>query len=268
MRETTFFIGTNSSLAKKFGPLSPSLIHDDSEIMSAISSATSNSIWIVSSSTYLEKLVKLIKWPMTRKLGRLIILDHVRSVLLSESNMLFKDIVFKDEGGKLLAADELAEVLSAENRNVLAIAGIIDHQTRTLLLFMGDFSHIIVPLSCFEASHSGTAPKFEDFEITDYGNTLKFGNYEASTESVLYEFDEGYRKRLNKKRKAEELGFGPSLRRLRIQKGYRRTDFQPLSEKTIARIERGEIDRASFRDSTIKILEEKLEVQLNDIESY
>ncbi|HQA43685.1 MAG: helix-turn-helix transcriptional regulator [Phycisphaerae bacterium] len=102
--------------------------------------------------------------------------------------------------------------------------------------------------------------------MTDYGQTLRFGRYEAATEAVLYEYDPDYRRHLKARRRAEDTGFGPSLRRLRKQRGLRRSDFAPLSAKTIARLERGEVEKP--HGDTLAIIAKKLRVKPDEIEMY
>ena len=79
--------------------------------------------------------------------------------------------------------------------------------------------------------------------FTDYGHTVALGEYEAAADAILYEIDAEYRRQLNKERQRSERSFGASLRRLRIQKRLNRNDFAPLAAKTIARIERNEIEK-------------------------
>jgi hypothetical protein len=97
---------------------------------------------------------------------------------------------------------------------------------------------ITVPWSLFKPSANGAQPDFNRLSLTDYGHTLQLGDYEADADTILYEADPEYRRKGRKKLLAEEKTFGASLRRLRIQKGLSRSDFAPLSPKTLARIER------------------------------
>lgn len=105
--------------------------------------------------------------------------------------------------------------------------------------------------------------------MTDYGQTIQLGSYEAATESLLYEFDPDYRRRIGKERRESDSSFGAALRRLRKQRGLRREDFAPLlSAKTVARIERGEVLPDALRDSTWEILSQKLGVKPEEIETF
>ena len=133
------------------------------------------------------------------------------------------------------------------------------------MLVRGNFDHITVPLSIFRPS--GTSkPEFRRFELDDYGHTVRFGEYEASAHFILYEADPDYRKRMNARRRAEEKGFGPSLRRLRIQKGISQDDFPGVNAKTISRIERGEVEKP--HDATLTVIAKTLGVDPDEVGSY
>jgi hypothetical protein len=96
--------------------------------------------------------------------------------------------------------------------------------------------------------------------------TVAFGGYEASADGILYEFDPAYRQKLKKERQASEKSFGASLRRLRLQRRLKRGDFAPVAAKTIARIERGDVERPQGK--TLEAIEKKLGMNAEQIESY
>ena len=77
------------------------------------------------------------------------------------------------------------------------------------------------------------------------------------------ECDAAYRKRARQKLRAEEKTFGASLRVLR---GLRQRDFAPLTAKTVARIERGEV--ATPHERTMERLAHRLGVEAGEIETY
>ena len=62
------------------------------------------------------------------------------------------------------------------------------------------------------------------------------------------------------------LGIGACLRRLRLQRGLRQSDFGDVSAKTIARIERGETEVPLGQ--TLKAIVARLEVEPDEITSY
>jgi len=97
-------------------------------------------------------------------------------------------------------------------------------------------------------------------------HTLRFGEYEASAHLVLYQLDPAYRRRAKQQRIAEERGFGPSLRRLRILRHLSRGDFPGITAKTIARLERGETAKPHGR--TLLRIAKTLGVPPDQLESY
>jgi len=177
----------------------------------------------------------------------------------------FDRVCFNSNGG-FLPVDELAAVLAAENRGDLFIGGTVSPQSRTITLWRGDLAPLTVPFSAFEPSGDGTKPEFSSFAVTDHGNTIRLGEYEAAADAILYEFDAEYRRRKAKERLARDRSFGASLRRLRKQRRLRREDFPPLSQKTIARIERGDVK--DVRERTLRIIAKTLSVDPGDIGSY
>ena len=167
-----------------------------------------------------------------------------------------------------LPKDELNEVLfdPSVNRSELFIAGATDPVTQTLCLVRGNCQQVVVPFSAFPASGDGTVPDFSNLRLTDYGRTVALGDYEAATDAILYETDPDYRKRLNRKRRENERSFGASLRRLRKQRRLGRGDFAPLSAKTIARIERNQIDKPHGK--TLHAIADRLGVAPAEIGDY
>ena len=204
------------------------------------------------------------KFPV-RGFGKLILfyVPHAEDVpVLTKS---FKRMVFfaDDES---LPRGELGEVLAAKNRDDLFIGGTVSHDTATITLRRGNLESLVVPFAAFNRPSDGVSPDFSHFAVTDYGQTIKLGDYEAGSDAILYEFDPKYRRRIARIRVASEKTFGASLRRLRKQKGLKRTAFSPLTDKTIARIEQGLVARP--RGSTLSVIAQRLDVEPEEIESY
>lgn len=169
---------------------------------------------------------------------------------------------------KLLPLEELLDVLAAPSKEAanLFISGVADLESQTLALARGNMKTITVPFSMFKPSGAGIHPDFTRLNLTDYGHTLRLGDYEASSDAVLYEADPEYRRKIREKLLADEKSFGASLRRLRIQKGLARSDFVPLSSKTLARIERNEVEKP--HGPTLRTIADRLGVEPEEIESY
>ena len=136
---------------------------------------------------------------------------------------------------KKLPLEELLFVLRHDlnERRDVFIGGVVNLDLGTLVLVRGNLDLIVVPLSLFRPSGRAT-PDFKKFELTDYGHALKFGEYEATADVVLWEMDADYRKRVKAKERAQAKGFGPSLRRLRKQRGLSQSDFPNVARKTIS----------------------------------
>lgn len=179
----------------------------------------------------------------------------------------FERIVGDTPGHKWLPEDQLREVLSAprEERRDLIIDGVADGTNKLLAFMRGDFTSMTVPFSMFRPSGKA-APDFDRFELDDYGHTLRFGDYEATTDVVLWEVDPEYRKRVKARERAQGQGFGPSLRRLRKQRGLSQSDFPGIDRKTISRIENGEINKP--QEATLRVIVSTLKVAPEEIESY
>ncbi|HZU83487.1 MAG TPA: helix-turn-helix transcriptional regulator, partial [Polyangiaceae bacterium] len=109
-------------------------------------------------------------------------------------------------------------------------------------------------------------PDADDFEITDFGHTIRLGKFEAAADAILYEFDAEARRRLKQRSLASDATFGGALRRLRLQRGLRREDFEGVSAKEIARIERGEITKPHA--DTLARLADRLGVRPDEIETF
>jgi DNA-binding Xre family transcriptional regulator len=166
----------------------------------------------------------------------------------------------------VLRNDELLEALAAPNRDELIVGGTIQPDLGVMQLYRGDLEEIDVPLEWFSPSADGVTPDFQQFSIADYGHGVRLGEYEASTDAILYEFDPQYRKRIKERRRQEDKSFGACLRRLRIQRGLKQSDFSEVSAKEIGRIERGEVERVHVE--TVRALAKQLRVKPDEIEDY
>ncbi len=133
-------------------------------------------------------------------------------------------------------------MLSDEHAEDFFIGGVVDREDKALVLYRGNLEPLLVPLDWFRAKPRRPEPDFDALALTDSGNTVQLGEYEAGTDAILYEFDPEARPRLREREIRKDESFGGSLRRLRLQKGLSRSDFAPLSSKTIARLERGEVE--------------------------
>jgi len=166
-----------------------------------------------------------------------------------------------------LPAEELFHVfqLPREKSRDLFVGGSVEPSMQAVMLTRGDLSGLVVPFSFFRPSGTGVTPDFTSFKVTDYGQTVQLGSYEAAADAILYELDPKYRQRLKKKQSKADRSFGACLRRLRLQRGISRDDFRPTTEKTIARLERGEFEPSR---ATLKTITNRLGVTVDEILSY
>ena len=181
-------------------------------------------------------------------------------------HVIFRIVVAPGNGMRILPVDELREALAAPHRADLLVGGTADLANELVVLYRGTLEPMVIPFSFFDRRGKGPHPDFEDLEITDYGQTVRFGSYEATTDVILYSFDPDYRRRAKARELKVDPSFGGALRRLRLLKGVARDDFPGISEKQIARIERGEIKKPHAR--TLTLIGERLGVDPSEIESY
>jgi DNA-binding Xre family transcriptional regulator len=197
---------------------------------------------------------------------RLLLLDEVTTVRKDLLHLLFRVVVAPGKGVHLLPTDELREVLASEVRADLFVAGVVDAAAEVVVLYRGNLEPVIVPLAWFIRRNPSPRPNFRDFRITDYGQSVRFGKYEASSDAILYAHDPDYRRRAKERRLRQDNSLGACIRRLRLAKGVARHDFPGVSDKQIARIERGEI--ATVRAKTLAAIAARLEVDPSEITSY
>ncbi len=253
-----------SSPASDFRALSPKRLKTKMELMKAIERGDSEDLWIVRTNRVTELLSGARFTP--RNTPELMVWGPVPRPRIEILRNFFSKLIHQQE--IRLPTEQLAEVMAARHRCDLFVGGEIDLEGGVILFYRGDFSSVLVPLTAFANSGDGVKPDFDQFLIDDYGQTVKFGDYEASTESILYEFDADYRKRHRKNLIKTEKGLGASIRRLRLQKGLRQTDFSSvdLSEKEIRRIEAGEIKKP--HQATLQKIAKKLGVDVEKLGSY
>jgi len=247
----------------------------EAEIAMVYDESPDDLTWVSYAQRFLDRLVKVVarrraerhRFQQHRE-GRVLTIASPRAESVPTLHALFGQIVGDSPGYRWLPKDELAEVLfdPATDRSQHIIASASDPATRTVSLVRGDFRPLVLPFSFFAPSGDGTTPDFARVRVTDFGRTVAFGRYEASADAILYETDPEYRKRMKRQRKESEKTFGASLLRLRRQKKLKRSEFTPLSAKTIARIERNEIGKPHGK--TLQTIADRLGVPPGEIATY
>ena len=242
-------------------------------VLKALERTDVNSLWISCRSEQTEELAKTLVESISEStqrrasFGNLLTLEAANADVRPTLEGLFGHVVGVSRHFKKLPVEELTEVLSSapnERRDVF-IGGLLNIKFGTLVLVRGNLERVIVPLSMFRPSGRAT-PDFSKFELGDYGHTLRFGDYEATADVVLWEVDPDYRKRAKAKERTQAKGFGPSLRRLRKQRGLSQSDFPNVARKTISRIEKGGVEKP--HGVTLNRIVKALGVLPEKIETY
>lgn len=197
---------------------------------------------------------------------RLLLLDaKVRPQQRELLSTLFR-YVLTPEVVKFSPFDELVPILDSPQRKDLFVGGVVDSIDRVFILYRGDLDRVVVPFKWFTEKPATVEPAFDAFEIIDYGQTVRLGSYEAATHAILYELDSDFRRRAKQMELRRDESFGASLRRLRLLRRLARNDFPGIAAKTIARIERGEVEQP--REGTLEMIAARLGVRPEDISSY
>ncbi|HEU0299916.1 MAG TPA: helix-turn-helix transcriptional regulator [Longimicrobium sp.] len=222
-------------------------------------------VWIAESASDFAPLANRVH--ESRGDLRLLLLSKaVRPAQKQFLSTIFRWVLTLEIINKSLPMQELAVAMGSPERGDLIISGTVDSVDRVLVLYRGNLDRLIVPFAWFTSRTSLTEPDFDDFAPIDYGNTIRLGSYEASTDAILYEFDPEYRRRAKQRELRQDESFGASLRRLRLLRGVSRDDFPGIAARTIARIERGEVERP--REDTLHRIAKRLEVTPEDIATY
>jgi hypothetical protein len=260
MNRPVFVLDPPNKLRGVFGNLHATELHSREEVRSAFCTQ-SGALWIAPKASGIRLLADSLGYP--HKHQCLLIMQPVDLPRLQFLGGLFENVV---AGVHLLPAEELSEVLASSNFRDLFIGGVADHQDKVVVLYKGDFTRTLVPFLWFKKGPESPNPDFNEFSVVDFGQTVRLGAYEAASEAILYEFDADFRRRDKKRWLQEDRSFGGALRRLRLQRGFSRSDFPPLNAKEVARIERGEVDKPHAK--TLALIAKKLGVRLEEIASY
>ncbi|MHC5539908.1 helix-turn-helix domain-containing protein [Singulisphaera rosea] len=256
-------VGSNVTVA----PSGVYVCRRSSELTMFVREAPKQRVYVSYRQSSTDDLVKEgLKLGRGTRMGNLLTLEPPRPESVPTLSGLFERVIGAIPGYTWLPREEIPTVLSGKDAAERFIGGAADTQGKTIALVRGNLSTLVVPFAYFNPSGDGTKPDFSKLAFADYGHTVALGSYEASADGILYEFDPAYRQKLKKERLAEDKSFGASLRRVRLQKGLKRSDFAPLASKTIARLERGNVERPHGK--TLEAIERRLGMSADQIESY
>ena len=243
------------------------ICHTEQDVLSAVKMAR-YPFWVSRDDKLTTRFLKAATAHPNYKFRCLITLTPPRPQCVPSLQGVVQRLIGATNDHKWLPWEELQEVLAAPDGECedIFLGGTVDPESETIALVRGNLETTTLPFSMFPPSPTGVKPDFLRLSFTDYGRTVCFGDYEAAADSILYELDPEFRRRLNQQRQAEEKTFGASLRRLRKQRALKRTDFAPITEKTVARLERNE--SAKPHGKTLQILADRLGVSPDAIESF
>jgi hypothetical protein len=240
-----------------------------SDINQAIEEAEEATDWVTmdspSADALLSQSLRFLADRPHHALGNLLLQEPPSLASLAVAQQAFTAVAWTDRRKGWLPLRELLAVLESPDRANLLIGGMVDRKTHTLTVYRGDSRKVTVPLSVFKPTAAGERPVFEDFQVIDHGHAVRFGSYEAAKDAILYEGDPEFRRRLNARRRAEEQTFGASLRRLRLQRRLRQSDFAGIAARTIIRLENGETKPQAH---TLAVLAKRLGVRPEAIGTY
>jgi hypothetical protein len=263
MTEAVFLIDHDERFARHFAGLSPKVLRSSDEVREAFETHWRRSLWIAHGASSMQRLSGLRGSPKGDQ--RLLLLGRVVGARRELLHALFRFVVAPEDGMTLLLPDEIAEVFASPHRDDLFIGGAVDATDRVLVLYRGNLEPLVVPLAWFTRP-GGPRAAPDDFEVTDNGQTVRLGAFEAASDAILYELDTEARRRAKQRSIEKDATFGGALRRLRRQRALRREDFEGISAKEIARIERGEV--AKPHAETLTKLAARLGVKPEEIETY
>ncbi len=246
-------------------PLFPHWVDQGAQARNAARSKDANAVWIIHKAGLAKQVVRRISWP-SRRAGFLMLTGSPLAEVLPALERRFVRVVYAAKAGNFLPREELKAALKSTDRKDRFIGGMVDEEAGIVTLWRGDLTPFVVPLSAFAPAAIGPRPDFKRFAVTDYGHTIRFGTYEAAADAVLYEYDPEFRRQLNKRRIATERTLGASIRRLRMQRRLTRREFPGLDPKTLARIERGEIEKPHVE--TLQTIARRLGVSVDELGGF
>jgi hypothetical protein len=245
-------------------PQRPRRLTSRKAIVEALARPSRHQVWVLRSERTIADLIRAMSIAAPRVRGaRLISYARPQPVAARVIESAFVRVLLGARA--MVDLRDLTGILRSGHPEDYCVGAEWDEGTSTLALWRGDLSVLVVSRSAFPA-RGGVAADPSKLSIEDGGQTIRMGEYEASVDAILMERDPVHRRRARKRMIREERTLGGSLRRLRLSRGVGRADFPGLDEKTVARIERGEVARPQRR--TLKIIARRLGVAVEEIGEF
>lgn len=233
-------------------------------LVHALKRPTEGQVWILASKGDIDDLIRAMA-EVPPRVRPAKVISYLRpqpedaQVIESGFGRAFLDVQV------MVKVEDLVEIVAAEHPEDFCIGVAWNQVLRTIALWRGDLSVLVVPLSAFPERANVRADPAH-LSIEDGGQTIRLGHYEVAFSALLYERDPLYRRRAKKQMIREEQSLGASIRRLRIARGLARTDFGDIDPRTLARLERGEVDRP--HQATLDRIAKHLGVSAEELATY
>jgi hypothetical protein len=264
MTKEIFVLDDPSTKARVESKPQPDFLKSFEQVLDAFHRSTVHHVWIVASRSRFPDLVRAMA--NTRRPTHRFDLfayerpDPTTAVVLGSA---FNHRLLGPDAAA--PVNELLEILADEHPEDFCIAAQWIEAAKAVALWRGDFTMLTVQLDWF-CTPGAPEPDPARLSIEDYGRTLRMGDYQASFDAVLYEHDAAARRRIRARMRKRDRTLGGSIRRLRELRGMRRHEFGEIDDKTIARIERGEVKKP--RGTTLKAIASRLGVPVEELPTY
>jgi hypothetical protein len=264
MNPEIYVLDGPSNRTKTTSKAQPRFLASREQVLEALRRSTVRHVWIVASKSRFPDLVRAVT-DSRRAIHRFTLFSYERpdpatAVVLETA---FSRVLLGPRA--TVPFTELVELLQDEHPEDFCIAAQWIEDAKAVALWRGDFARFAVQLAWFRAP-GAPEPDPARLSIEDYGRTLRMGDYEASFDAVLYEHVAAARRRIRARMRKKDRTLGGSIRRLRELRGMRRHEFGEIDEKTIARIERGEVKKP--QRATLKAIASQLAVPVEELETY
>lgn len=156
-----FLLDRARKRSSRFASLDPHVVTTIADVRDSVAHARGDSLWVSYASDLTDALVRSASQGAS-PLGFGLFLHSVDMKTIPALSSFFRRVAFTSDGG-FIPAEELAEVLEADNRSDLFIGGSANPGTETITFWRGDLKPLAVPFSAFEKSGNGTEPDFTKF---------------------------------------------------------------------------------------------------------